>query len=413
MKAAIVSVGTELLFGQITNTNSVYLSNQLNNLGFDVLYHYTVGDNPDRLRMVLNTAFFDCGLVVTTGGLGPTLDDLTKETVCSIFDDEPVLDREALARIKMLFAKLGREMTENNIKQAYLPSRAEIFYNEAGTAPGFALEDKDKAIICLPGPPREMKKMFESSAVPFLESKADSRIFHRMVRTFGIGESMLETKLMDLIENQTDPTLATYAKDGECAVRVASKRKTRAEAEKAVADMIELIRGRVGEFIFSEDDENIFDVVARILIEKKITVSCAESCTGGLFAETLTRAAGISLVFDRGMVTYSNKAKIDELGVNPETIEKYGAVSEETAIEMARGLFEKTGSRLCISVTGIAGPGGGSEDKPVGLFCTCAIFDGKEVSNVVRGRAVSRTVNRNYFMLHMMDMIYKLVKNSC
>ena len=409
MNTAIISVGTELLFGQITNTNTVYLTRHLNLLGFDVMYHHTVGDNPGRLREVLEQTRKECELIMTTGGLGPTQDDLTKEIACEVFHDELVLSDDILNRIKELFAKLNREMTENNVKQAYLPSRAEVFINDAGTAPGFALTENGKTIICLPGPPREMKTMFDLKAKPYLEKKADGKMYYRMLRTFGIGESMLETKLLDLIEGQTDPTLATYAKDGECSLRVASKRKQASDAEKAVNDVIEVVRGRIGEYIFSYDDEDLHDVVTRKLIEKNITISCAESCTGGLFAEMLTRTPGISAIFDRGIVTYSNRAKNDELGVKPETIEKYGAVSEETAAEMARGLFEKTGSRLCISISGIAGPDGGTEEKPVGTFCVGLIFDGKLKTETVRGRNVNRVVNRNYFMLFMMNMIYKII----
>jgi len=409
VNTAIISVGTELLFGQITNTNTVYLTRHLNLLGFDVMYHHTVGDNPGRLREVLEQTRKECELIMTTGGLGPTQDDLTKEIACEVFHDELVLSDDILNRIKELFAKLNREMTENNVKQAYLPSRAEVFINDAGTAPGFALTENGKTIICLPGPPREMKTMFDLKAKPYLEKKADGKMYYRMLRTFGIGESMLETKLLDLIEGQTDPTLATYAKDGECSLRVASKRKQASDAEKAVNDVIEVVRGRIGEYIFSYDDEDLHDVVTRKLIEKNITISCAESCTGGLFAEMLTRTPGISAIFDRGIVTYSNRAKNDELGVKPETIEKYGAVSEETAAEMARGLFEKTGSRLCISISGIAGPDGGTEEKPVGTFCVGLIFDGKLKTETVRGRNVNRVVNRNYFMLFMMNMIYKII----
>jgi len=410
MKAAIVCVGTELLFGQITNTDAVYLSQQLNILGFDVLYHYTVGDNPGRLGKTLKLAFEDCGLVITTGGLGPTQDDMTKETVCDIFNEKMVFDKKSAESIKEVFIKLNREMTDNNLRQAYFPSEAKIFYNDAGTAPGFALSKDDKTIICLPGPPREMARMFELQAKPYLEMKSDGKICYRMIRTFGIGESSLETALLDLIDGQTDPTLATYAKDGECGLRVASKRATKEESEKAVDDMVHKVKDRIGEFIFSIDDENLYEVTARRLIEKNISVSCAESCTGGLFAEMLSRAPGISKVFDRGIVTYSNRAKIDELGVSEETLEKHGAVSVETAVEMARGLRKKTGSRLCISITGIAGPDGGTDEKPVGMFCVCAIFDDKEVSKEVRQRNVNRIVNRNYCMLYMMNLVNKMIQ---
>jgi len=411
MKTAILSVGTELLFGQITNTNSVYLSQQLNMLGIDVMYHYTVGDNPDRLRDMIDLAFNDCNLIITTGGLGPTQDDLTKEIACEMLHDELVLHEPSMQRIEAYFKKLNRVMTDNNKKQAYFPKRAEIFMNNAGTAPGFALEEDGKMIICLPGPPREMQKMFEQSVKPYLESKSDSVIYYRILRAFGIGESLLETELLDLIDHQTDPTLATYAKEGECSLRIASKRKTKEEAEKAVNDMIKIVQERIGKYIYSYDDENLDTVVTRKLIEKDISISCAESCTGGLFAETLTRSPGVSKVFDRGFVTYSNKAKVEELSVNNETIEKYGAVSEETAIEMAEGLRKVTGSRLCISVTGILGPDGGTEEKPVGLFYVCAIFDDKQICKKFQGRNINRNSNRNYSLLCMLHIINQLISD--
>ena len=367
MKTAILSVGTEILFGQIVNTNTVYLSQQMNMLGFDVMYHYTVGDNPKRVEEMIDLAFQDCDLILTTGGLGPTQDDLTKEVACKALDDTLVMMDDVLEEITKYFKTLGREMTENNKKQAIMPSRATVFHNDAGTAPGFALEKDGKYIICMPGPPREMKRMFQKSVVPFLQSMIDGALYYRQIRFFGIGESMLETQLLDLIDNQTDPTLATYAKEGECSLRIASKRATEEEAEHAVDEMLEMVKERVGHYIYSCDDEELAQVVADRLMEQGLTLSSAESCTGGMFASTMTDIPGISQCFDRGLVTYSNQAKMEELGVSAGTLEKFGAVSEETALEMVEGLKSVSGSDVCISVTGIAGPGGGSEEKPVGL----------------------------------------------
>lgn len=409
MKAAILSVGTELLFGQIVNTNSAYLSQQLNLLGFDVMYHFTVGDNPIRLEEIIKTGFNDCDLIITTGGLGPTQDDLTKEVVCKALNDEMVTDKRTLEWLEGYFIKNRRVMTENNRKQANMPSRAIIFDNDAGTAPGFALEEKDKVIICLPGPPREMTRMFQLKALPYLENRTKEIIYYRMIRTFGIGESQLETDLLELIDNQTDPTLATYAKEGECSLRIASKRKTQVEAEVAVNEMIEKIMPIIGNYIYSLDDENLVDVVGNMLMKNDISISCAESCTGGMFAEAITGIPGISRVFDRGLITYSNRAKMEELGVKESTLEKYGAVSEETAVEMAEGLRNVSKSRLCISVTGVAGPDGGTPDKPVGLVYICAILDGKKVSKEIRMRNVNRKWNRNYSVLSMLNIIYKLL----
>ncbi|MDO4486504.1 MAG: competence/damage-inducible protein A [Bacillota bacterium] len=407
MKTAILSVGTELLFGQITNTNTVYLSQQLNMLGFDVMYHYTVGDNPQRVAEIIQLAFKDCDLVLTTGGLGPTQDDLTKEVACRVLGDELVMMDDVLEELTAYFKKNGRQMTENNKKQAIMPSRAEIFRNDAGTAPGFALEKDGKYIICMPGPPREMTRMFQKSVLPFLQKMSEDVIYYRMIRFFGIGESQLETSLLELIDSQTDPTLATYAKEGECSLRIASKRRSMEEARAAVDEMLSKVQGLVGEYIYSSDDEELVEVVCRKLLEKKLTIASAESCTGGMFAAALTDIPGISGSFQRSLVTYSNEAKMDELGVSAQTLEKHGAVSEETALEMAEGLKAVSGCDVCISVTGVAGPGGGSKEKPVGLVYIGLICGERKLCKRIQMRNVSRKWNRHYAVLSMLDLINK------
>ena len=409
MKSAILSVGTELLFGQITNSNSVFLSRQLNYLGIDVMYHYAVGDNPKRLAEMIHQAFTDCDLIITTGGLGPTQDDLTKEIASEVLHDELVLHEDILSELEAYFKKMNRVMTDNNRKQAYLPSRAVRFDNDAGTAPGFALEENGRIIICLPGPPREMTQMFERKVKPYLMEKSESVIYYKMLRTFGIGESMLETELEQWIDGQTDPTLATYAKEGEACLRITSKHDTLEEAKTAVENMIENVNQKIGQYVYSYDDEELYEVVGKKLIDQNISISSAESCTGGLFAQTLTEVPGISTVYDRGFVTYSNRAKMEELGVKAEILESFGAVSEETAIEMTEGLKKTTGSRLCISVTGIAGPEGGTEEKPVGLVYICASLDDRRMSREFRIRNISRKWNRNYTVLCMLDMVNRLI----
>ncbi len=405
MKTAILSVGTEILFGQIVNTNTVYLSQQMNMLGFDVMYHYTVGDNPKRVEEMIDLAFQDCDLILTTGGLGPTQDDLTKEVACKALDDELVMMDDVLEEIEKYFQTLGREMTENNKKQAIMPSRATVFHNDAGTAPGFALEKDGKYIVCMPGPPREMTRMFQKSVVPFLQRMSQGSLYYRQIRFFGIGESMLETKLMDLIDNQTDPTLATYAKEGECSLRIASKRDTEEEAKQAVDEMLEQVKERVGHYIYSCDNEELAQVVACKLMDKGLSLSSAESCTGGMFASTMTDISGISQCFDRGLVTYSNQAKMEELGVRAETLEKFGAVSEETALEMVEGLQRVSSSDVCISVTGIAGPGGGTEEKPVGLVYIGFAYGDKKLCKKIQMRNVNRNWNRHYALLCMLNVI--------
>lgn len=410
MKSAILSVGTELLFGQVVNTNTAYLSRQLNFLGIDVMYHYTVGDNPQRLKEMIQMAFEDCDLVITTGGLGPTQDDMTKEIACEVLGDELVLHRPSLDYLEDMFGKGGRKMPENNRKQAYMPSRAVVFHNDAGTAPGFALEQNGKIIACLPGPPREMTNMFQKKLKPYLESLSDDCIYYKMIRTFGIGESQLEIELLPVINGQTDPTIATYAKEGESAVRIASKRKTMEEAANAVNTMLEEVKKYIGEYIYSSDDEDLVNVAADKLMKNNVTISCAESCTGGLFASKMTEIAGISKVFNRGLVTYSNEAKVQELGVKQETLDKYGAVSEETAKEMAEGLHRVSGSDFCISVTGIAGPDGGSEDKPVGTVFIGAYYKDETHCTRLQIRNISRQYIRNITVLNMLNIVNKLVK---
>ena len=409
MKVAIIAVGTELLFGQTVNTNAVYLSRELNLMGFDVMYHHTVGDNPERLKEILDVSYRDCDMVITTGGLGPTQDDLTKEILCGFFGDELVLHEPSMDHIRRLFRKMGREMTDNNIKQAYMPSRARVFANEQGSAPGCALEKDGKIAICLPGPPREMTDMFEKQVRPYLKGLTEGSMYYRLIRTFGIGESDLETRLMDIIDGQTDPTIATYAKEGECYLRIASKRTDEADAEAAVNTMLEDVKKRIGEYIYDCDNRDLWDVVGGKLMKNDITISSAESCTGGMFAEKLTSVPGISAVFGRSFVTYSNEAKMEILVVEKETLEKHGAVSEETAREMARGLKKISGSRICVSVTGVAGPDGGTPEKPVGLVYIGAVCDDKEICRKVQMRNVNRQWNRNYSMLHMFDVVNRLI----
>ncbi|MGI6736561.1 MAG: competence/damage-inducible protein A [Anaerovoracaceae bacterium] len=412
MRTALISVGTELLMGQTVNTNEVYLSQALNAIGIDVLYHYTVGDNPQRLEELIHMAYHDCDAVITTGGLGPTQDDLTKEMVCAAHGDQLVLHEPSLEAMKAKMSHHGSRFTENNYKQCYLPSRATVFANRAGTAPGFALETDGKIAICLPGPPREMKAMYTESVRPYLEARSDGVLRFRDIRCFGIGESQLETELLPLIEGQTNPTFATYAGEGECLLRVTAKAEDAETAEAMVEETLPAVRKLIGAYIYSEDGEDLPQVVGRLLLQRGVTISCAESCTGGLFAASLIDVPGISAVFDRGLVTYSNRAKQEELGVSAATLEQYGAVSPQTAAEMAEGLQRQSGSDLCISVTGVAGPGGGTKEKPVGLAYIGCVRRGK--TRVIRhqGRTESRRAVRNRVMLAMMHTVYQVLNEE-
>ena len=411
MKTALLTVGTEILFGQVVNTNAAYLSENLQNLGYDVMYHYTVGDNPGRLKELLDFAYHDCDLIITTGGLGPTQDDLTKEIISEYFGEKLVEYPDQLEILVNHFRNSKYHWTENNRKQAWFPeNNCTILPNPHGTAPGFMISKNGKHIAALPGPPREMKEMFENQLRPILESKRDSVIYYKIIRTINLGESTMETKLLPLIDGQTDPTIATYAKEGECSLRVTSKRPTYEEAKAACEEMIGKVNDLIGEYIYSYDDEDLLDVVGKKLIEKNITISCAESCTGGGFAKALTDVPGISAVFERGIVTYTWRAKREELGVSQETLDKYTAESEQVAREMADGLKAKTGSDLCIAITGIAGPDDMDENRPAGLAYIGLNYKGETRVTRVWRRNNGRFWNRNFFVLRMFNEVYQAIK---
>jgi nicotinamide-nucleotide amidase len=413
LNATILCVGTELLFGQIVNTNAAWLSERLQMLGINVLQHYTVGDNPDRMRRMLARAFDETDLVVTSGGLGPTQDDLTKEIIAEVLGDELVLDERALRMLDETFKRFHRPMTENNRKQAYLPSRATVFYNDAGTAPGFALEGlSGKIAIALPGPPRELNQMFERQVIPWLERRTDASISYKVLRFYGVGESQLETDLLPLIDGQSDPTIATYAKEGECSVRIASRRGTREEADRAVAEMVARVREISGRHLYSEDDEDLHALVARQLLERGVSIASAESCTGGLFASRLLETPGVSAVFDRGFITYSNASKTEELGIPQALIETHGAVSEEVAIAMAEGARRAAGTDIGISVTGVAGPEGGTEEKPVGLAWIACAYPGGTRTARHSFRDRGRYWNRYAFALNMFHLLHTILAET-
>ena len=409
MKTSILAVGTELLFGQTVNTNAAYLSENLNLMGFDVMYHFVVGDNPARLKEKLADAFTDTDLVILTGGLGPTQDDLTKEMVAEYMGADMYQDERVVADLKAFFEKRGGNMPENNMKQAYLPAGCTPFYNASGTAPGFALEKDGKVAICLPGPPREMKWLFENGVKDYLEKFMEKKMVYRVIRTIGIGESDLEMLLMPLIEGQTDPTIATYAKEGECTLRIASQRDTEEEASAAVDEMTERVRKLAGEYIYSFDDEELNEVVVRILKEKGLTIASSESCTGGLFAAAITDMPGASEVLSSSYITYSNESKINEIGVPADTIERFGVVSKETAIAMAAGTKKRSGADIAVSITGFAGPESDPGHEAGEAYIGYAMGDIKGHVEIHTTRNF-RMWNRRYFTLRMLRAVYMLIR---
>ncbi len=404
MKAEILAVGTELLMGQIVNTNAQYISSELPDVGVSVYYHSVVGDNPERLKESLELALKRCDVVITTGGLGPTQDDLTKETIAQAFGKKLVLHEESLKDIRAFFKKIGREMTQNNEKQAYMPEDCIILKNNNGTAPGCIMEKGEKIIVMLPGPPSEMKPMFNDFVFPYFREKSSYSIESKYLRIFGIGESAMETKILDLIDGQTNPTIATYAKEGEVTIRVSAKVEQGKDAQKLLEPVIEEIRKRTGQCLYSEEDQTLDQVAANLLLKNNLTIATAESCTGGLISQTLTDIPGISRVFMGGAVTYSNDAKEEYLGVKKETLMQYGAVSRETAKEMAEGIRKRLKTDIGVSVTGIAGPDGGTAEKPVGLVYIGLSSDQGTITKELRLLGNRKRI-RTITALHVFDMI--------
>lgn len=368
--AEILCIGTELLMGDIINTNAAYLAKELAGLGINLYHQSVVGDNPERLRQSLQLALKRADIVITTGGLGPTYDDLSKEIIAACFGRKLVMDEDSLTRIQAHFLRLGREMTDNNKKQAMMPQGCVIFQNENGTAPGCAIEGngklEGKTAIMLPGPPREMKPMFEQQVKPYLLKDSDTRLVSHTMHFFGIGESMLEDRLRSLMEKSLNPTVAPYAKTGEVQLRVTARVKNGEDPNALLEPVMEQIRQMVGEFLYGVDVGDLQTAAVRLLTEKGLKVAVAESCTGGYLAKRITDVSGSSKVFECGICSYSNRIKHQLLGVSERTLEEYGAISEQTATEMASGVRNLSGADIGISVTGNAGPTA-DEGKEVGL----------------------------------------------
>ncbi|ENZ03722.1 competence/damage-inducible protein CinA domain [Clostridium thermobutyricum] len=404
MRCELLSVGTEILLGDIVNTNAQFLAKELASMGIDIYYQSVVGDNKERMLQAFKEGLSRSDMIITTGGLGPTKDDMTKELACEYFGYKCELHEESLESIKEYFRRMGREFVESNEKQAYFPKEAIILKNNAGTAPGAIIKKDDKTIIVLPGPPSEMKRMFNESVRPYLEKLTGNTIVSEVVRIHGVGESKVEELVQDLIDNGKNPTVAPYAKEGEVTLRVTAKAKTKEEGEKLIDPVLTEIKNRLGDSIYNIGEEGLNLTVAKLLVDKKLTIGTSESCTGGLLGAGLIDYPGISSSFLEGAITYSNEAKIKTLGVKKETLEKFGAVSEETAREMAEGIRKRCGADIGVSTTGIAGPDGGTDDKPVGLvYIGLSIADKTIVTrNVFNG---DRNSVRRRACLKAFDMI--------
>lgn len=368
MTAEIICVGTELLLGNIVNTNAAFLSEKLAYLGINCYFQTVVGDNRDRLLSVINTALSRADILIFSGGLGPTEDDLTKETVAEALGKKLIRDKWAEQEIADYFALRGRIPTDNNWKQADVIEGCEILYNKNGTAPGIFVSEGEKTVILLPGPPLELKIMFTDSVMPKLQQKCGQVFYSQTVKIVGPGESSVETQILDMLDTQDNPTIAPYAKTGEVHLRVTARAKDEKEAREKTAPVVEELYRRFGNAVYTTDaDETLEMALTKLLMKKKYTMTTAESCTGGMIAARMVNAPGVSAVLKSGFITYANEAKEELLGVSHDTLEKFGAVSRETAEEMAEGAVKAAHTDAAVAVTGIAGPDGGTKEKPVGL----------------------------------------------
>ncbi len=369
MIVELVSVGTELLLGNIVNTNAQFLAEQCALLGLSVYHQVVVGDNEGRLAEVLRMALGRSDVVILGGGLGPTEDDLTKEVCAKVMGLELVEDPHTRKRIEeYLKGGIFKEIPDNNWKQAMIPEGAIVLDNDNGTAPGLIMEKDGKRVILLPGPPKELCPMFLNQVSPYLKKLQPDVIRSQMVKICGMGESQVEDKLLDVIDRQTNPTIATYAKTGEVHLRITARAADEEEAKRLIQPVVKEIRNRFGDFVYSvREDETLEMAVVKLLLKYGLTVTTAESCTGGLLAGRIINVPGASEVFREGFITYSNKAKRKYLEVSKSTLKKYGAVSGQTAREMAAGGVFAADCDACVAVTGIAGPDGATEEKPVGL----------------------------------------------
>ncbi|BBF42095.1 molybdopterin binding motif, CinA N-terminal domain / C-terminal domain of CinA type S [Lachnospiraceae bacterium KM106-2] len=410
MTVELISVGTELLLGNIVNTNAAYLSRKLASLGLSSYYQVTVGDNEERVIEAVNTAMSRADIVILTGGLGPTEDDMTKEAVAKALGLNLISDEHSRDCIMKYFEKLGvTEITENNWKQAVVVEGSQVIDNLNGLAPGMIITRGEKKVILLPGPPNEMIPMFEDDIMDYLTGLQPNIIYSTMVKIAGIGESKVETIIRDLVDQQSNPTIATYAKTGEVHIRVTASAPTKAEAKGLVKPVVKEIKHRFKENVFTTNEkETLEDVVVKLLNKYDLTITTAESCTAGLLTGRLVNVSGVSDVLKEGFITYSNKAKRKYLDVNKSTLKKYTAVSEQVAKEMAKGAALGTNADVSVAITGLAGPNGGSEEKPVGLvYIGCYVNEHVTVKKY--NFAGDRQKVREYAVISALDLLRRCI----
>jgi len=399
----ILSIGTELLLGNIVNADAQMLSQGLSELGLNVYYHTVVGDNPLRARDAVEIAKKRADIIITTGGLGPTCDDLTKNVLAEAFGKKLIFHEESARRIQAHFERIGRPFTENNLQQAMLPEGCEILSNDWGTAPGCAFEADGTHVIMLPGPPSECTPMFRYRAVPYLQRLSEGVIASHTLKFFGIGESLVESRLRERMNAMTNPTMAPYAKEGECELRVTAKAATDEAAQALLKPAVEEVKALFGDLVYGVDVTSLEQTVFGLLKEKNLTIGCAESCTGGLIAKRLTDLSGVSSVFKGGIVSYTNEVKHKLLNVPQEMLDEYGAVSAPVAAAMAEGARAALGCDIALSSTGVAGPDRDDRDNEVGtMFVAIATPDGTYVrplhlgNRPMRGRLRTQTASNAF-----------------
>lgn len=414
MIAELISVGTELLLGNIVNTNSNYLAKKCAELGITNYYQVTVGDNEERLCNTIKTALSRCDILILSGGLGPTTDDLTKEITAKALGRNLIQDLLVKKSIEDYFKDPNlRDIPDNNWKQSYIIEGSTVVENHNGTAPGLIVETEDnKIVILLPGPPRELIPMFEKTIMPYLRSYLPGTYYSKIIKICGIGESKAATMVGDLIDNQTNPTIAPYAKLGEVNFRITASANGQTEAEELIRPVVNEFKKRFGNQIFTTiEEETLEDVVVSLLSKHGLKLSTAESCTGGLLSSKIINVSGASSVFEEGFITYSNIAKEKYLGVNKKTLDRYGAVSSEVAKEMVLGTARNTGSEACLAITGLAGPTGGSKEKPVGLVYIASFLNNNVEVKEYRFNGNRQTI-RERTVVMALDLLRLSIMNT-
>lgn len=400
----IISVGTELLLGHVTNTDARDVSELLSKIGINVLYHTVVGDNPQRLEECVKIARERADIIITTGGLGPTCDDLTKEILARAFGVKLVEDKREMDTLYD-YINLGKKLTDNNFRQALLPEGCTVFHNTAGTAPGCAFKKDGKVVVMLPGPPKECSIMLEKSAIPYLRQLSDEKIVSHTVNIFGIGESAVDDIFAGEMNAMTNPSMAPYAKECDCLLKVTAKAHTEAEAEEMLRPVMAEVQEKLGEVVYGVDVDCIEQSVLKLLREKNMTFSAAESCTGGDVAKRFTDMPGASSFFLGGVVTYTNGAKAKLLGIDRDMIEDIGAVSYEVAKEMAENVRRIIGTDIGVGVTGLAGPDGDGVHKVGTVFVSMATAEQTWVKELHLGEYRTRSFIRRMAGNHVYDMM--------